>query len=92
MDFGRDLTAERETAEAMTATMAGRGPDAAGLWAAGPVAFGHRRLAVIDLELGTQPRTAEAGGTVALTYSGEVCNFAELRGADPARASVHHGQ
>ncbi|WP_329066305.1 asparagine synthase (glutamine-hydrolyzing) [Amycolatopsis sp. NBC_01480] len=79
VDFGRDLTAERETVEAMTATMACRGPDAAGLWAAGPVAFGHRRLAVIDLELGTQPMTAEAGGTVALTYSGEVYNFAELR-------------
>ncbi|WP_328603752.1 asparagine synthase (glutamine-hydrolyzing) [Amycolatopsis sp. NBC_00345] len=79
VDFGRDLTAERETVAAMTATMACRGPDAAGLWADGPAAFGHRRLAVIDLELGAQPMTAEAGGTVALTYSGEVYNFAELR-------------
>ncbi|MEW2504164.1 asparagine synthase (glutamine-hydrolyzing) [Amycolatopsis sp. NPDC047767] len=79
VDYGRDLTAERETVAAMTATMACRGPDASGTWFDRHAAFGHRRLAIIDLELGTQPMTAEAGGTVALTYSGEVYNFAELR-------------
>ncbi|QRP50645.1 asparagine synthase (glutamine-hydrolyzing) [Amycolatopsis sp. FDAARGOS 1241] len=79
VDFGRDLAAERETVAAMTATMACRGPDASGLWFDRHAAFGHRRLSIIDLELGKQPMTADAGGTVALTYSGEVYNFAELR-------------
>ncbi|MEV8611461.1 asparagine synthase (glutamine-hydrolyzing) [Amycolatopsis sp. NPDC051373] len=85
VDYGRDLAAERETVAAMTATMACRGPDASGMWFDRHVAFGHRRLAIIDLELGTQPMTAEAGGTVALTYSGEVYNFAELRAELQAR-------
>ncbi|MEU4667440.1 asparagine synthase (glutamine-hydrolyzing) [Amycolatopsis sp. NPDC023774] len=85
VDYGRDLAGERETVAAMTATMACRGPDASGTWFDRHAAFGHRRLAIIDLELGTQPMTAEAGATVALTYSGEVYNFAELRADLQAR-------
>ncbi|MEU9980568.1 asparagine synthase (glutamine-hydrolyzing) [Streptomyces sp. NPDC050856] len=80
VSFERDLRAERDTLDAMTETMACRGPDDRGVWAAGPAALGHRRLAVIDLPGGRQPMTAETGrGTVALVYSGEAYNFAELR-------------
>ncbi len=76
VDWGRDLTAERATAEAMTATMACRGPDDAGLWLAPRAAIGHRRLAIIDVTGGRQPM---ADGPVVLTYSGELYNFTELR-------------
>jgi len=81
VDFERDLTGERETLEAMIRTMACRGPDASGLWTAPHAALGHRRLAVIDIEGGRQPMAAEgSGGAVAaLTYSGEVYNYRELR-------------
>ncbi|GGO08932.1 asparagine synthetase B [Microbispora rosea subsp. aerata] len=81
MDYGRDLRHERETVRAMTDTMACRGPDAEGMWLAPHAAFGHRRLAIIDIEGGRQPMTADAGGEVvaALTYSGEAYNFRELR-------------
>ncbi|MGW5262397.1 asparagine synthase (glutamine-hydrolyzing) [Microbispora sp. NPDC004025] len=81
VDYGRDLRRERETVQAMTDTMACRGPDAEGSWLASHVAFGHRRLAIIDIEGGRQPMTAGAEGEVvaALTYSGEVYNFRELR-------------
>jgi hypothetical protein len=42
---------------------------------------GHRRLAVIDIEGGTQPMSVcTDDGTVTITYSGEVYNFTELRG------------
>ncbi|MFB7511227.1 asparagine synthase (glutamine-hydrolyzing), partial [Streptomyces broussonetiae] len=76
----RDLALERATAEAMTDTMALRGPDAGGVWLRPRVALGHRRLAVIDLEGGVQPMAVDAdGGEVALTYSGELYNFRELR-------------
>jgi asparagine synthetase B (glutamine-hydrolysing) len=34
VDFERDLRAERETLDAMTKTMAFRGPDASGAWLA----------------------------------------------------------
>ncbi|MFC0862024.1 asparagine synthase (glutamine-hydrolyzing) [Sphaerimonospora cavernae] len=81
VDYGRDLRLERETVQAMTDTMACRGPDAEGTWFAPHVAFGHRRLAVIDIEGGRQPMVAERNGEIAavLTYSGEVYNFRELR-------------
>jgi asparagine synthase (glutamine-hydrolysing) len=81
VDFERDLTPERDVLQAMTDTMACRGPDAQGLWLAPHVGLGHRRLAIIDLEGGRQPMAAEQDGeTLAvLTYSGEVYNFRELR-------------
>jgi asparagine synthase (glutamine-hydrolysing) len=68
-------------ADAMTETMACRGPDAHGLWLGGPVALGHRRLSVVDPEGGSQPMVYERDGAplVAITYSGEVFNYRELR-------------
>ena len=45
-----------EALGAMTASMCQRGPDAEGIVARGRVAFGHRRLKIIDLsERGQQP-------------------------------------
>ncbi|MFI6868260.1 asparagine synthase (glutamine-hydrolyzing) [Nocardia sp. NPDC050406] len=80
VSYDRDLSAERESATAMTTTMTARGPDAGGLWIRNHAALGHRRLAVIDIEGGAQPMTVETpNGTVALVYSGESYNFAELR-------------
>ncbi|MEU4656869.1 asparagine synthase (glutamine-hydrolyzing) [Streptomyces sp. NPDC023723] len=80
VSFDRDLRAERAALDAMTETMACRGPDDRGVWAEGPAALGHRRLAIIDLPGGRQPMTAETPhGTVALVYSGETYNFSELR-------------
>jgi asparagine synthase (glutamine-hydrolysing) len=83
--YRRDLVAERATVEAMTETMACRGPDARGTWWAPHVALGHRRLAVIDLEGGEQPMTVDVpapdGGTttVGMVYSGEAYNYLELK-------------
>jgi asparagine synthase (glutamine-hydrolysing) len=80
VSFDRDLTRQRDTIDAMTETMACRGPDAAGTWVDGPAALGHRRLAVIDVQGGTQPMSVRTpGGEVVLVYSGEAYNFVELR-------------
>jgi asparagine synthase (glutamine-hydrolysing) len=81
VDFERDLSGERETLDAMTRTMACRGPDASGVFLAPHAGLGHRRLAVIDIEGGRQPMTVAEGGTTAaaMTYSGEAYNFRELR-------------
>ncbi|MFQ6147621.1 asparagine synthase (glutamine-hydrolyzing) [Streptomyces seoulensis] len=80
ISFDRDLSAEAATLNAMTETMACRGPDDRGTWTEGPAALGHRRLAIIDLPGGRQPMTAATpDGTVALVYSGEAYNFTELR-------------
>lgn len=86
VSFDRDLSAETATLDAMTETMACRGPDDRGVWAEGPAGLGHRRLAIIDLPGGRQPMTAATPhGTVALVYSGEAYNFTELRGELSAR-------
>lgn len=80
VDFSRDLTLERAVIEAMTETMACRGPDAAGSWIRRDVALGHRRLAVIDLAGGAQPMVISTpSGDVAMVYTGEAYNFTELR-------------
>ncbi len=80
VSFDRDLRKEAATLDAMTETMACRGPDDRGTFTDGPAALGHRRLAIIDLPGGRQPMTAETPeGTVALVYSGETYNFTELR-------------
>ncbi|MGY5129011.1 asparagine synthase (glutamine-hydrolyzing) [Streptomyces nigrescens] len=81
ISYDNDLTKQRATLEAMTGTMACRGPDAAGLWLDTHAAFGHRRLAVIDIDGGRQPMTVTHDGRTLLvtTYSGEVYNYRELR-------------
>lgn len=67
-------------AGAMADAMPHRGPDDRGSWAdAAGVAFGHRRLSIIDLSAaGHQPMHSPAGRHV-LTFNGEIYNFAELR-------------
>lgn len=58
-----------------------RGPDSAGNWvdAVSGVAFGHRRLAIIDLtEHGHQPMRS-AHGRYIITYNGEIYNHLEIR-------------
>ncbi|MFE7121382.1 asparagine synthase (glutamine-hydrolyzing) [Streptomyces sp. NPDC057654] len=81
ISYDKDLTAERGTLDAMTRTMSCRGPDAAGIWLDTHAAFGHRRLAVIDIEGGKQPMLVERDGRtlLATTYSGEVYNYRELK-------------
>ncbi|MFF8477225.1 asparagine synthase (glutamine-hydrolyzing) [Streptomyces sp. NPDC015414] len=80
VSYDRDLTTEATALHAMTETMACRGPDDRGTWTEGPVALGHRRLAIIDLPGGRQPMSVSTPeGAVALVYSGEVYNFTELR-------------
>jgi asparagine synthase (glutamine-hydrolysing) len=67
--------------EPMTAALYHRGPDGDGFWAdkAAGIAFGHRRLAIVDLsEAGRQPMVSHSGDLV-VTYNGEIYNFTELR-------------
>jgi len=63
----------------MTDKLARRGPDASGQYCSGPVAFGHRRLSVIDLsERSSQPMVDDALGLV-LVFNGTIYNYLELR-------------
>jgi len=62
----------------MRDTMAARGPDDAGLFNQRGVIFGHRRLAIRDLENGHQPWVSPNQECV-LVYNGEIYNDDELR-------------
>ncbi|WP_031161346.1 asparagine synthase (glutamine-hydrolyzing) [Streptomyces durhamensis] len=87
--FHGDARARTPVIEAMTATLAPRGPDAGGIWLGERAALGHRRLAVIDLAGGTQPMPdrPEAPALV-LSHSGEIYNHHALR--TELRARGHH--
>jgi asparagine synthase (glutamine-hydrolysing) len=81
----------RERVTRMTAALAHRGPDGAGIFAAGPeaanpdVVLGHARLAILDLSpSGAQPMTSRDGRWT-MVFNGEIFNYRQLRGELGAR-------
>ncbi|MCR5814754.1 MAG: asparagine synthase (glutamine-hydrolyzing) [Desulfovibrio sp.] len=69
--------AAKEAVKIMCEQMVHRGPDASGIFQAGPVVFGHRRLSIIDLRGGAQPMQSQDHNVV-ITYNGELYNYREL--------------
>src|SRR6266436_1615213 len=69
-----------EDLRAMSNTLLHRGPDDHGEFQVGPIAFGFRRLSIVDLAGGHQPMTNE-DGTVWIVFNGEIYNHRELRRA-----------
>jgi asparagine synthase (glutamine-hydrolysing) len=62
----------------MLDTIRHRGPDDEGVYLAGQVGLGHRRLSIIDLNTGHQPLSNE-DRTVWIVFNGEIYNYQELR-------------
>lgn len=81
IDYERDLSRERATITAMTATMACRGLDAEATWLTEHAAFGHRRQVVIDPEHGGQPYVLREDGRtlVVVSFDGDIFNAEALR-------------
>ncbi len=70
-----------DAVRAMTAQIPHRGPDADGheVFPDVGLAFGHRRLSIVDLSpTGAQPMTS-ASGRYCITFNGEIYNFQSLR-------------
>jgi asparagine synthase (glutamine-hydrolysing) len=67
--------------ETMRERLAHRGPDHAGFWRAadGAVCFGHRRLAIIDLDPEANQPFHSHDGRFVITYNGEIYNYRALR-------------
>ncbi|MFS2013007.1 N-acetylglutaminylglutamine amidotransferase [Azospirillum sp. CT11-132] len=65
--------------QAMCDKLAPRGPDGHGLFAHGCVAFGHRRLKIIDLSEASQQPMVDAALGLAIVFNGCVYNHRELR-------------
>src|SRR3954463_13318606 len=63
----------------ITRAMYSRGPDAAGLFAQGSLAFGHRRLSILDLAAASQQPMLDNELGLGLVFNGCIYNFRELR-------------
>lgn len=69
---------EVDQIQKMNDLIAHRGPDADGFYFYENLAFGHRRLSILDLsELGAQPMHFQNDYTI--SYNGEVYNYIEIR-------------
>jgi len=83
LDFKNSLGQKlEEVTISMRDSMVYGGPDDAGLFISQDrkVAFGNRRLSIIDLtQAGHQPMS-NLNGTIWITYNGEIYNYKELRG------------
>jgi asparagine synthase (glutamine-hydrolysing) len=63
----------------MSVQLARRGPDHAGSYGDGPLAFGHRRLSIIDLSPSANQPMVDAALQLALVFNGTIYNYRELR-------------
>ena len=63
----------------MTDAIAHRGPDGEGYWIEKNIAFGHRRLAIIDLTDAANQPFRSLDGKFVIVYNGEVYNYLEIK-------------
>jgi asparagine synthase (glutamine-hydrolysing) len=63
----------------MAEAMAPRGPDAAGMFGQANIAFGHRRLQIIDLSDRSQQPMVDPELGLAIVFNGCIYNYRELR-------------
>jgi asparagine synthase (glutamine-hydrolysing) len=72
-------TPDLDAVERMTARLIRRGPDSGGSFSDGPLAFGHRRLAIIDLSASAEQPMIDQELRLALVFNGTLYNYKELR-------------
>lgn len=79
LSFDQGVAVSCELIQKMTGCLQHRGPDDDGLYAAGPIGLGHRRLAIIDLSPGGHQPMPGPDGTTWLIYNGEIYNYRDIR-------------
>ena len=78
--FERQLRQERDVVLNMANTLSFRGPDDTNVWMDDHVAFGHKRLVVVDPAGGVQPMTRMKNGyRYTVCYNGELYNTEDIR-------------
>ena len=70
---------DRAVLQRMSARLARRGPDHEGFYSDGALAFGHRRLAIIDLSADADQPMVDEELRLALVFNGTIYNYRELR-------------
>ncbi len=79
-----------ETVRLMTDRMQLRGPDGEGIWAGDGVVLGHRRLAILDLNVRSDQPMVTTNGDYTIVFNGEIYNFRELRRELEAEGIAFH--
>jgi asparagine synthase (glutamine-hydrolysing) len=69
--------------EKMNAVTKHRGPDFSGVFVDNHVAFGHNRLAIIDLNSSSNQPFVSNDGQVVLVFNGEIYNYKEVKALLP---------
>jgi asparagine synthase (glutamine-hydrolysing) len=65
--------------EQMTQKLAHRGPDANNTYVKNTVAFGHRRLSIIDLSTGANQPFSDVSQRYTMVFNGEIYNYNEVK-------------
>lgn len=80
VNYKKELPNKKDVINTMTQTLSNRGPDEEGIYLNNNVAFGHKRLIVIDPQGGKQPMIQRfSQGEYVITYNGQIYNTKELR-------------
>ncbi|WP_010192107.1 asparagine synthase (glutamine-hydrolyzing) [Bacillus sp. m3-13] len=80
IDWKKDIKDQKDIVKKMAETLSLRGPDDTNIWMDRHVGFGHKRLAVVDLEGGKQPMTRnKAENDYTICYNGELYNTEDIR-------------
>ena len=80
VDYKKDTSKLKNILINMNNTISKRGPDEEGFYINKNVAFGHKRLIVIDPDGGKQPMTEKLSfGEFTIVYNGQIYNTKELR-------------
>jgi len=69
---------EKEKLIYMNSFLNNRGPDDEGYYQDNNISFGHKRLSIIDLEMGKQPMLDQANNII-ISFNGEIYNYKELK-------------
>ncbi|MEL7489545.1 MAG: asparagine synthase (glutamine-hydrolyzing) [Pseudomonadota bacterium] len=86
-DLKGERNVDRRALQRMTDALAHRGPDGEGFFTAPGISFGHRRLAIIDIEGGDQPFHSASGNST-IIFNGEIYNFQGLAKELTARGAA----
>ncbi|HEV2478853.1 MAG TPA: asparagine synthase (glutamine-hydrolyzing) [Puia sp.] len=77
--YFRDQAIEPKTIRGMTGALAHRGPDADGFYDGSQVAFGHRRLSILDLSSAANQPFFDRSGRYVMVFNGELYNYEEVK-------------
>jgi asparagine synthase (glutamine-hydrolysing) len=78
VNFKNEL-ADKSIIQKMTDAISHRGPDADGFFVEDKIAFGHRRLSIIDLSAASNQPFIDNSGRYIMVFNGEMYNYMEVK-------------